>query len=408
MSTAWIPVMTCLDWWMKAMSLAVPTRFFKAYLAVLTLHLSSSIVNAGEDDFFLKELVKEQEPKINHQPPDWLKTKPTKLNPVFEQLLREGNQGRQIRGNGVAEIENTQNARKEIKGRWIFVSMGMPDQELKAAAEEATATQSILVFRGVEQGGDTGTITKRLYETVKNMKLMPASVIDPTLFTRFNVNAVPTMVETNDKGETRTARGMPGFNWMSKQEPGDLGQRGAIFGIVEPDMIEEMQRRMREYDWAKEKQHAIDNFWASQKDSVSLPTAEKNRERLIDTSVVSSQDIYHPDGRLIVKKGQKINPQAIMPMRHAYILFDATSKKQVEVAKKVGDELLKKQNPVVYLFSKMDHENGWDHYNLTQETLNAPIYKLNQTIVDRFKIRALPSLVEGEGVAVKVTEFDSR
>ena len=390
------------------MSLAVPTRFFKAYLALVTLHLSSSIVNAGEDDFFLKELVKEQEPKINHQPPDWLKTKPAKLNPVFEQLLREGNQGRQIRGNGVAEIGNTQNSRKEIKGRWIFVSMGMPDQELKAAAEEATATQSILVFRGVEQGSDTGTITKRMYETVKDMKPIPAAVIDPTLFTRFNVNAVPTMVETNEKEEIRIARGLPGYNWMSKQEPGDLGQRGAIFSIAEPDMIEEMQRRIRGYDWAKEKQHAIDNFWASQKDSVSLPTAEKNRERLIDTSVVSSQDIYHPDAKLIVKKDQKINPQAIMPMRHAYILFDATSKKQVEVAKKVGDELLKKQNPVVYLFSKMDHENGWMQYNHTQETLNAPIYKLNQTIVDRFKIRALPSLVEGEGVAVKVTEFDSR
>ncbi|NOU22126.1 MAG: hypothetical protein HOO93_10115, partial [Methyloglobulus sp.] len=137
---------------MKAMLLAVPTRFFKAYLAVVTLHLSSSIVNAGEDDFFLKGLVKEQQPKINHQPPDWLKTKPAKLNPVFERLLRDGNQGRQIRGDGIAEIGNTQNARKEIKGRWIFVSLGMPDQELKAAAEEATATQSILVFRGVEQG----------------------------------------------------------------------------------------------------------------------------------------------------------------------------------------------------------------------------------------------------------------
>jgi conjugal transfer pilus assembly protein TraW len=195
---------------------------------------------------------------------------------------------------------------------------------------------------------------------------------------------------------------------MSKQEPGDLGQRGTIFGIAEPDMIEEMQRRMHEYDWAKEKQHAIDNFWANQKDSVSLPTAQKNSERNIDTSVVSSQDIYHPDGRLIVKKGQKINPQAIMPMRHAYILFDATNKKQVEIAKKVGDGMLKKHKPVVYLFSKMGYESGWDHYNRTQEIMNAPIYKLNQTIVDRFQVRVLPSLIEGEGVTVKVTEFGSR
>ena len=174
------------------------------------------------------------------------------------------------------------------------------------------------------------------------------------------------------------------------------------------EMIEEMQRRMTEFDWEKEKQHAMDNFWAHQKDSVSLPVAEKNTQRLIDTSIVSTQDIFHPDGRLIIKKGQKINPQTIMPMRHAYILFDATNKKQVEIAKKIGDEMLAKQKPVVYLFSRMNNEKGWDHYNQTTELMNAPIYKINKTIVDRFKIQALPSVVEGQGDLILVREIDAR
>jgi conjugal transfer pilus assembly protein TraW len=329
------------------MSLAVRTRFSSRLLAVLTLHLSSSIASAGEDDFFIKEIMKEQQPNMNRQLPDWLKTKPATLSPVFEQLLREGNNGRQINKEGVANNEKSQSTGKPIQGRWIFVSMGMPTQELKAAAEEAAATKSLLVFRGVEKGGDTGTITRRLYDVVKGVKPVPGAVIDPTLFTRFNVQAVPTMIETNGDGETRTSRGLPGFDWMSKRDAGDLGQRGPVFGIAEPDMIEEMQRRMAEFDWAKEKQHAIDNFWAHQKDSVILPAAEKNSERRIDTSIVSTQDIFHPDGRLIFKKGQTINPQAIMPMRHVYILFDATNKIQVEIAKKIGDEMLAKQKPVV-------------------------------------------------------------
>jgi conjugal transfer pilus assembly protein TraW len=111
---------------------------------------------------------------------------------------------------------------------------------------------------------------------------------------------------------------------------------------------------------------------------------------------------------LIIKKGQKINPQAIMPMRHAYILFDATNKKQVEIAKKVGDEMLAKQKPVVYLFSRMNNEKGWDHYNQTTELMNAPIYKLNKTIIERFKIQALPSVVEGQGDSILVREIDAR
>jgi len=305
-------------------------------------------------------------------------------------------------------MEKLRSSEKPIQGRWIFVSMSMPAQELKAAAEEASATKSSLVFRGVEKGNDTGTITRRLYATVKDIKPIPGAVIDPLLFTRFNVQAVPTMIETNADGETRTARGLPGFAWMSKQDAGDLGQRGPVFDIAEPDMIEEMQRRMTEFDWEKEKKHALDNFWAQQKDSVNLPVAEKNRERRIDTSIVSTQDIFHPDGRLIIKKGQTINPQALMPMRHAYILFDATNKKQVEIAKKIGDEMLVKQKPVVYLFSKMNTENGWDHYNQTTALMNAPIYKLNKTIIERFRIQSLPSVVEGQGDTILVREIDAR
>lgn len=392
------------------MSLAVPTQFSKLCLAVVMLHLSSSIACAGEDDFFLKGILKEQEPDMKQQLPDWLKTKPAKLNPEFEKLLREGNDLMNIAKEfGIPDIDNSQTQKTDVQGRWIFVSMGMPTHELKAAAEEASITKSILVFRGVEPDGDTGTITKRLYAIVKDIKPFPPSVIDPTLFTRFNVKVVPTMIETNQTGETRIARGLPGFSWMAKQEPGDLGQRGSLYGISEPDMIDEMQRRMREHDWEKEKQHAIDNFWTNQQDAVNLPTAEKNNERLIDTAIVATQDIVHPtSGMLIVKKGQMINPQAIMPMRHVYILFDATNKKQVEIAQKVGDDLLKKQKPVVYLFSKMDTKQGWEQYNQTQTLLNVPIYKLNQTIVDRFKIQALPSVVQGEGSSLKVSEIDAR
>jgi conjugal transfer pilus assembly protein TraW len=389
------------------MLLAVRIRFSSRLFAVLILHLSSSIASAGEDDFFIKEIMKEQQPNMNRQLPDWLKTKPATLSPVFEQLLKEGNNGPHVNAND-ADMEKSLSSEKPIQGRWIFVSMSMPAQELKAAAEEASATKSSLVFRGVEKGGDTGTITRRLYATVKNIKPIPGAVIDPLLFTRFDVQAVPTMIETNADGETRTARGLPGFAWMSKQDAGDLGQRGPVFDIDEPDMIEEMQRRMSEFDWEKEKKHALDNFWAQQKDSINLPVAEKNRERRIDTSIVSTQDIFHPDGRLIIKKGQTINPQALMPMRHAYILFDATNKKQVELAKKIGDEMLVKQKPVVYLFSKMNTENGWDHYNQTTELMNAPIYKLNKTIIERFQIQSLPSVVEGQGDTILIREIDAR
>jgi conjugal transfer pilus assembly protein TraW len=388
------------------MSLAVPIRFSNRLIAALILQIASSPIHAGEDDFFLKEMINEQKPEISNQLPDWLKTQPAVLSPVFEKILKQGNNAQP--GMSPRDSLSQPVVDKPIQGKWIFVSMSMPPHELKAAAEEAAESKSLLVFRGVEKGSDTGTITKRLYEIVKDMKPVPGAVIDPTLFTRFNVQAVPSMIETNEAGETRSARGLPGFEWLSKQDVGDHGQRGATFEIAEPDMIEEMQRRMREFDWKKEKQHAIDNFWETQKESISLPASEKNSERQIDMSIVSTKDIFNSSGQLIIKKGQSINPQKLLPMRTVYVVFDATDQKQVDIAKKIGDEMLKKNKPVIYMFTKMNTVKGWDHYNKITNLMNAPIYKLNQIIVDRFHIQALPSVIEGNGDGVLLKEIDTR
>lgn len=389
------------------MSLAGPTRFSSRFLAVMILHLSFSSAWADEDDFFLKEILKQQQPNMNRQLPDWLKTRPMHLNPALEKLLKDGNK---IAVESGASSEEDMNAKrslaKSIQGRWIFVSFGMPTHELKAAAEEAAANKSILVFRGVEKDQNTGLITKKLLPIVKNMQPVPGAVIDPTLFTLFNVTAVPTMIETDAEGQTRSARGLPGFVWLSKQEPGDHGQKGPIYGILEPDMIEEIQRRAANIDWDKQKTTAIANFWKNQEE-FNLRPAEKNKARSVDMTIVSTQDIFHPDGRLIIKKGDRINPQAMMPMRHAYIVFDATSQKQVAIAKKAGDEILKKGNPVIYLFSKIDKQRGWDHYNEIGEFVNGPLYKLNKSIVNRFKLEALPTVIEGEGDHVIAKELAS-
>ncbi len=390
---------------MKKMSLVARTLFSSRFLAALVLHLSSSSVIAGEDDFFLKELLKQQQPNMNRQLPDWLKTKPMHLSPSLEKMLREGNRIANPGSDNDIDMGKRLLA-QAVQGRWIFVSFGMPMHEIKAAAEEASATKSILVFRGVEKDQNTGAVTKKLLPIVKNMKPVPGVVIDPTLFSRFNVTAVPTMIETDTEGKTRIARGLPGFNWLSQQEPGDLGQRGPIYGILEPDMIEEIQRRAANVDWEKQKNDAIANFWKKQ-DEFNLRPAEKTRERAIDMTIVSTQDIFHPDGRLIIKKGDRINPQAMMPMRHAYIIFDATSKKQVEIAKKAGDEILKKGKPVIYLFSKIDKERGWSHYNETGDFVNGPLYKLNKSIVDRFKLEALPTVIEGQSDHVVAKELAS-
>jgi len=384
----------------------VPILFSKTLLSrclvLLPVALSSSLGFAfdPEDDLFLKGLARQQQRIITsqHDLPDWLKPKPLQLDTVFEKQLRQG----------VADASHraADASLKAISaGRWIFVSFGIPVEELKAAAKEAAETKAALVFRGVAEGENTGQLAQRLAEVIKGIKPIPGAIIDPLLFNKLAVSTVPTMVSIDTEGHARRVRGLPGFNWLDKQDEGESGQKGPVYTIIEPDMIGEIKRRVATTDWEEQKRDAMANFWKGQGEGLDLPRAKTSRERLFDPSLTVTQDIYHPDGRLIAAKGQRLNPQTLLPMRHVYIIFDGTQPEQISVAKKLGEVAASKMKPVVYLFSKLDHQKGWEQYNVLAGEMGAPVYQLNKALLKRFQIQALPTVIEGSGDRLSVREI---
>jgi hypothetical protein len=88
-----------------------------------------------------------------------------------------------------------------------------------------------------------------------------------------------------------------------------------------------------------------------------------------------------------------------------YILFDPTRPKQTAIAATVGQRHLKEGTPVVYLFSRLDSERGWEHLKELNGLLKAPAYQLNKAIVERFAIRKLPASVSGSGDQLLVREY---
>ena len=371
-------------------------------LVLLPVALSSSLCFAfdTEDDLFLKGLAGQEQRIITsqHDLPDWLKPKPLQLDPVFEQQLRQGLTSASPRGADAS-------VKPISSGHWIFVSFGMPLEELQAAAKEASETKAALVFRGVAEGENTGQLAQRLAEVIKGIKPIPGAIIDPLLFNTMAVSTVPTMVSTDAQGHTRRVRGLPSFVWLDRQDEGDAGQKGPVYTITEPDMIGEIKRRIATTDWEKQKRDAMANFWKGQREGLDLPRAKADRERLLDPSLTVTQDIYHPNGKLIAAKGQRMNPQTLLPMRYVYIIFDATQPEQVGVAKKLGVLAAKKMKPVVYLFSKLDHRKGWEQYNLLAGEMGGPIYQLNKALLKRFQIQALPTVIEGSGDKLSVREM---
>lgn len=80
-------------------------------------------------------------------------------------------------------------------GLFLFASFSMPEPSLKAMLSEASTFGIPVVFNGFVDNSviETEARVRRIYE---GSDISHGFIIDPTLFTRFEVTAVPTLVST--------------------------------------------------------------------------------------------------------------------------------------------------------------------------------------------------------------------
>jgi conjugal transfer pilus assembly protein TrbC len=96
--------------------------------------------------------------------------------------IRQGPQGRT--GDDIS-------AERQAQGLLVFASLGMPRASLDRLIADAERAQALIVLRGVLEGSLHKTST-RVRELVGTRKV--AWQVDPTLFRKFEVSAVPTFV----------------------------------------------------------------------------------------------------------------------------------------------------------------------------------------------------------------------
>ncbi len=296
----------------------------------------------------------------------------------------------------------------------IFASASIPDSTLKNLLLQATEDDVVFVLRGlIKDTNIRGTLNKLRNLLPAEDGKVPNVIIDPTLFRRFNIQVVPTMVLTRGEGnEPVIATGAITVDWLKRKaklikaddEP-HLGKRGEVYNIAEVDLVLEMQRRIANIDWNKRRDQALQNYWADKQDFVDLPTATENRQFIIDPTVQVTKDIVGKDGEVLVKAGQTFNPLDLVPMTKTVLVFRGTDIEQVNKVSEIADSIRRQGRGVILLTTVVDTDQGWKSIGNMERDLNSPVYLLLPNLARRFNLQHVPSMIEGRDNRLVIKEI---
>ena len=178
----------------------------------------------------------------------------------------------------------------------------------------------------------------------------------------------------------------------------DLGVRGAVWRITEPDLLTEIEARLEAMKASGELARMRREAVGRARGSVEAPArvagiapARVPRTRLFDPSVTLEEDVRAADGTLIAARGARVNPLTTHPLTRDLLFIDAT--RPVEVAWALRHE---KPSVIVLLAGRP--------LDLTRAHGRAFFFDQGGRLRKRFGLLATPSVVAAAGSALKITE----
>jgi conjugal transfer pilus assembly protein TraW len=290
--------------------------------------------------------------------------------------------------------------------RVMFVSFSLGEPVLKGIFEEASGQEDVLlVFRGPKPGQKLPGFFADLKALLKDIDPVPNIVIDPTRFQKWKVTTVPEIVVEAQGRALLRVKGVTSLDWVKSRQnaghQGDLGRFGEVYDIAEIDLLEAIKSRLATLDGPRLKQQAIARFWQKRQFEV-LPEVREDRDRLIDLTVTAPRDLIAPNGNLIIRAGHAVNPLDQMAFGLCLIVFDATQKAQLDVARQLSCR--DKNARVLYLATQLSRQDGWEGLKNLETMLDAPVYLLTPDVRQRFQLQQVPAVVEQSGNRIVVRE----
>ena len=176
----------------------------------------------------------------------------------------------------------------------------------------------------------------------------------------------------------------------------EIQGQGKTFPIIEPDILEQVLHEAGKAKWRPTKEQMrkkVETFVPQ--DSIILPLATKETIREHIPWGVNKEDVINPDGQVIYPKGFRFNPLEFRTLNQDYLLLDLSQESHILWAKSKGYF----QNRKVKILS----QGG--SYLLMAREYGRPIFYMKKLVVEKFGVKAVPSLVKQVGAKLVIKEF---
>lgn len=393
-----------------------PIRSFKRLTASLALFLSFSVcAELSEQQKAIFEAAKKRSADVD-------------VSSLLNDIDQQRNRGATLideavdksseiamgQGGGKAEAEQRAAALCETRTRYIFASRSLGEAALREIFEEASANPELtIVFQGIPKGTKMPKAFLDLQQLAREFDPMPSVALNPLIFQEHGVTAVPEIMALTDGQwknrkchqdvRTRIA-GITSMRYLNERlDEGDLGQRGPVEEISEPNLMDVIAQRIKQVDWDKKKKQAVDNVWNNIQ-MYPLPPAPKDRIIRIDPTIEALQDIKDADGKVLVPAGNRVNPLDIQPFNSVVVVFNPLRESELDAAAAMIKSYTKKGKKIIPVLSEIDKTKGWDMYNEVARKLNHRVFMLTPELKQRFRIMHTMSVVRASGDHFEVRE----
>ena len=183
----------------------------------------------------------------------------------------------------------------------------------------------------------------------------------------------------------------------------DLGVRGATWPVAEPDLLEQIEARLRGMERSGELARLEREARAGARARLEEPDpvpgivpATEERSRLVDPSITVARDIRTPDGTLVAAAGARVNPLERMTLTRDLLFLDG--RRAAEIAWALAREEEGGRPARIVLLAGRPLELMRRHRRLFH-------FDQGGVLAARFGIAATPSLVGQAGALLRITEI---